>query len=66
LEEKIITYARNGIPEYWIVDLVNNKVRVYTQPQNERYSQITEYFTGIITPQAFPQVQIRLDLLLLF
>jgi hypothetical protein len=38
----------------------------YTQPQNERYSQITEYFTGIITPQAFPQVEIRLDRLLLF
>jgi Uma2 family endonuclease len=66
LEEKIITYARNAIPEYWIVDLVNNKVWVYTQPQNDRYSQVTEYFTGTITPQAFPEIQIRIDRLLLF
>ena len=29
LEQKIITYARNGIPEYWVVDLINKKVIVH-------------------------------------
>ena len=66
LEEKIITYARNGIPEYWVIDLKNKKLIAHTQPQKGIYSQIIEYQSGTITLQAFPDVDIALSKLLLY
>ena len=66
LEQKIITYARNRIPEYWVIDLVNKKLIVHTQPKGDRYSQIIEYRSGTVTPQAFADLAISLDELLLF
>ena len=66
LEAKTITYARNGIPEYWVIDLKNKKLIVHTQPENEVYSQIVEYKSGIITPQAFLDIEIDLSKLLLY
>ncbi|MEY4519715.1 MAG: hypothetical protein RLZZ499_2315 [Cyanobacteriota bacterium] len=66
LERKSITYARNGIPEYWVIDLVNKQLVVHTQPINNSYSQIQILSAGTITPQAFPALAIALDRLLLF
>ena len=66
LEQKTITYARNGIIEYWVIDLQNNKLIAHTQPQSDRYIQIVEYRTGTISPLAFPQITIQLDRLLLY
>ena len=66
LEAKIITYARNGIPEYWVIDLVNKKLIVHRQPQGNIYTQIVEYRSGTIVPQAFSDIEIDLDKLLLF
>ncbi|MGB5633406.1 MAG: Uma2 family endonuclease [Waterburya sp.] len=66
LTEKSITYARNGIPEYWVIDLVNQKLVVHTDPQNDRYSQVKEYKSGIISPLTFPNIAIALNQLLLF
>jgi Uma2 family endonuclease len=66
LEQKTITYARNGIPEYWVIDIKNNQLIVHTQPQTNNYAQIVEYKAGIVSPQAFPQIAIALNRLLLF
>lgn len=66
LEQKIITYARNGIPEYWVIDLVNKRLITHTQIQDNNYSQITEYKTGTVSPMAFRDIVISLDKLLLF
>lgn len=66
LEQKIITYARNGIPEYWVIDLKNKKLIVHTQIQNNSYSKVIEYRSGTIASQAFNQIQIDLDKLLLY
>lgn len=66
LEQKIITYARNGIPEYWVIDLKNKKLIVHTQIQNNSYSKVIEYRSGTIASQAFTQIQIDLDKLLLY
>ncbi len=52
LNEKSITYSRNGIPEYWVIDLVNKKLIVHTDPQGNKYSQVKEYSSGIISPIA--------------
>lgn len=64
--EKIVTYARNGIPEYWVIDLKNKKLIVHTSPLNHRYSVIEEFSTGIVYSQAFPTSPIPLDKLLLY
>ncbi|MEO0848714.1 MAG: Uma2 family endonuclease [Cyanobacteria bacterium J06648_1] len=66
LEQKAVTYARNGIPEYWIIDLVNKKLIVHTQVQDNTYLQVTEYKTGTVSPVAFPHIAIALDKILLF
>lgn len=65
LERKLVTYARNGIPEYWIIDLVNKQLIVHTQPVNNSYRSIQNLTTGTISPQAFPNLAIALDRLLL-
>ena len=66
LEQKIITYGRNRIPEYWVIDLVNKKLITHTQVQNNSYAQVTEYQTGTVSPMAFPNIAIALEQLLLF
>ena len=66
LEQKSKIYARNNIAEYWVIDLVNKKLVVHTQPQGDLYQQITEYKTGTVTPQAFPNIAIQLNKMLLF
>jgi Uma2 family endonuclease len=66
LELKTITYSRNDISEYWVIDLKNNKLIVHTQPQTNNYAQIVEYKTGTVSPLAFPQISISLNRLLLY
>ena len=66
LEEKSIIYARNSIPEYWVIDLVNKQLIVHIQPKGDRYAQIQTYTTGIVKPLSFPDIDIALAQLLLF
>ena len=66
LERKLATYARNGIMEYWVIDLVNKKLVVHTQLVGNSYTQVQNLTTGNISPQAFPDLVIRVDRMLLF
>lgn len=66
LNQKTITYARNGIPEYWVIDLVNKKLIVHTLVQSSGYAHVVEYKTGTVSPQAFPNLEIALNQLLLY
>jgi Uma2 family endonuclease len=43
---KLALYARNRIAEYWIVNLPENRLERYRQPENEVYSQ-----TDILGPE---------------
>jgi Uma2 family endonuclease len=65
LAQKTIIYARNGIPEYWVIDLKNKKLIVHTQPSQDTYLQVVEYKSGTVTPQVFPKIIISLNNLLL-
>lgn len=65
LEEKSIIYARNGIPEYWVIDLLHNKLWLFTNPQQNSYLNKQEITTGTINPISFPNVSIEIDKLLL-
>jgi Uma2 family endonuclease len=64
LEEKAVIYALNGISEYWVIDLVNNKLWILTQPQANSYLNKQEITTGNIRPLAFPQIDINVKKLL--
>ena len=66
LERKSVTYARNGILEYWVIDLVHNQLVVHTQLVGDSYTQIQNLTTEIISPQAFPDLAIAVDKMLLF
>ena len=38
--QKLPLYARYGIPEVWIIDLVHQQISVYTLPINEAYTKM--------------------------
>lgn len=66
LKEKTITYARNGISEYWVIDLPHKKLWVFTQPDSQGYSQTQEFTTGNVAPQTFPNILVAVNNLLLY
>ena len=66
LQQKVTTYAHNGISEYWVIDLKNKKLIIHTQPSKDKYLQVVEYQSGTVTPQAFPNIAIAIDKLLLY
>jgi Uma2 family endonuclease len=52
---KLRTYARHGIAVYWIVNLIERQVEVYTEPLNPRrgapvYQTRTDYRPGQKVP----------------
>ena len=48
--EKGPVYAASGIPEYWIVNLEEQVVEVYTQPTPDGYNQMQPYRAGDAVP----------------
>ena len=52
-------YARENIPEYWVVDVIRRKLIVYRSPVLGDYQLITELSgSETISPLAFPDVEI--------
>ena len=62
---KLPLYAGHGVPEVWIVNLVNKSLEVYRQPSpsERRYRQVLTYAQGTVTPEQFPLVQVDVGLL---
>ena len=48
--EKGPVYAASGIPEYWIVNLEEQVVEVYTQPTPDGYARMQPYRAGDAVP----------------
>jgi Uma2 family endonuclease len=46
LEDKARLYATHGIPEYWVVDLVNGRVVRHRAPGRARYGKRDEIASG--------------------
>lgn len=65
-EDKLPAYARAGIEEFWIVDLVEGAVEVYREPSSVGVYGVTTKATpgDSVTPQAFPDVVISVAELL--
>lgn len=60
-EIKLPLYARHGVPEYWIVDLDADMLRMYRHPQGDQYAEVTETATpGIAAIAALPGVTLDL------
>ncbi len=61
---KLEIYASDGIPEYWIVNLRQQQVSVYRQPESNNYRSVETYPSGELTPLAFPELRVLVSLLL--
>jgi Uma2 family endonuclease len=57
--KKMKLYARDGIREYWIVNLVDDQLEVYRDPSGERYNTMFTVKTDTQTCLAFPDDPIR-------
>ena len=64
LDEKKRLYADAGIPEYWVVNLRDKTLLVFRQPANGTYRFEQTMSQGELTPLAFPDVVIAVDVLL--
>jgi Uma2 family endonuclease len=54
---KLPLYAQVGIPEVWIVNLIQRRFEIYTQPQGGDYqSRVFHDLTAKLAPSAFPDV----------
>ncbi len=51
-------YAQAGIGEYWVIDLSSETLKVFLNPIEEDYQTEYEYQDGIVSPQAFPKIEI--------
>ncbi len=43
---KQLIYARAGIPEYWVVNLVDRRIEVYTGPTSTGYASRSDFVSG--------------------
>jgi Uma2 family endonuclease len=48
--QKLSAYAKDGIPLYWIVNLVDRQVEVYTNPGPAGYQSRQDYHAGDVVP----------------
>ncbi|MEM1291149.1 MAG: Uma2 family endonuclease [Cyanobacteria bacterium P01_H01_bin.162] len=64
LEEKARLYARDGIVEYWVVDVPNRQLWVHRQPEANAYAEKQSLASGMVAPLAFPDLEIKVERLL--
>ncbi|MBM2812424.1 MAG: hypothetical protein HW416_3183 [Chloroflexi bacterium] len=59
---KLPLYAREGVPEVWIVDLGRSVVRVHREPSPTGYALVATHRRGErIAPAAFPDIVIKIE-----
>ena len=61
---KLALYARHGVPEVWVVDLVGRVVEVCTKPGPEGYAERRRVSEGAVTPALVPGLGIDVAALL--
>lgn len=53
-------YSQAGVPEYWIVNLVEYQIEVYTEPRGARYAKcVLHPRDAVLRVEAFPDVEVR-------
>jgi Uma2 family endonuclease len=62
--EKADLYAEAGIPDYWIVNLVDDCIEIRREPKGGRYQSVTIHRAGDeVRPLLFPDCPLRVALL---
>ena len=62
---KVPNYARSGIQEVWLWDLEANCLEVYRFPTANGYTSVQRFERGeMVSPLAFPDFQVSVDLIL--
>ena len=61
---KLALYARHGVPEVWIVDLVGRAVEMCRKPGPEGYAESSRVTEGVATPSLVPGLATDLTALL--
>jgi len=57
---KVPLYARNGIPEVWLLDIKNRQLEIYREPLNGQHQQRACHSMGNIAPMLCPDAVIDL------
>lgn len=61
LEEKARLYAENEIPEYWVIDIHSEQVRVHRNPHDGYYQSIQPFDkASFISPLRQPSARLSL------
>ncbi len=55
-------YARAGVAEYWIINLVDRAIHVHRRPRPEGYDEVRTVTSGTVTSTAVPTAIVSLDL----
>ena len=61
LNRKKEIYAAANIAEYWVADVKNAKLTVFTQPRNNNYLAKSEFTTGLIKSVSFSNISISVE-----
>ena len=61
---KLALYARHGVPEVWIVDLVGRAVEICRAPGADGYAERRRLSEGVATPALVPELDIDVAALL--
>ena len=60
--EKLPLYARAGIPEVWIVNLLDRRVEAYTEPVDGAYANVRHFEVGdSVAPRHFPDITLPVE-----
>lgn len=57
---KLELYARHGLPEVWIVDLIGRAVELYREPAAGAYAWRRRRSDGLVTLALLPEVEVDL------
>jgi Uma2 family endonuclease len=60
-EIKTLLYASHGIPEVWLLDLIEKRLEVYHGPEGGEYRHVDYYRSGTVCPKAFPDLAVDLE-----
>jgi Uma2 family endonuclease len=61
---KVPLYAQAGIPEMWLVNLIEDTIEVYRQPQGQQYARVSTVGRGqslAFALPGMPEVSLRVD-----
>ncbi|WP_330204563.1 Uma2 family endonuclease [Cyanobacterium sp. Dongsha4] len=61
LNEKKKTYAKEGIKEYWVVDINSRQIHVFFNPESDNYLVNKTLSKGTLKIQSFPDLELVIE-----